>query len=42
MVHDNNGGLNIHDVILVRLVEQPVIEQGQLSVTSGNWVGTGR
>ena len=33
VVHDKDGWLNVHDVILLRVKEQPVIEESQLSVS---------
>ena len=41
MVHDKNRWLNVHDVILLRVKEQPVVEESQLGVTGSHLIGAG-
>ena len=41
MVHDKNCWLNVHDVILLRVKEQPVVEESQLGVTGSHLIGAG-
>ena len=36
MVHHQDCRFNVHDVVLVRLEEQPVVEQGQLGIAGSN------
>ena len=40
-MHHQDGGLDIHDVVLIRLVEQPVVEESELGVTRRYRVGAG-
>ena len=41
-MHHEDGGLDVHDVVLLRVVEQPVIEEGELGVAGSHLVGAGR
>ena len=36
VVHHQNGGLDVHDVVLVGVEEQPVVEQSQLGIARRN------
>lgn len=36
VVHHQNGRLDVHDVVLVRVEEQPVVEESKLGVACGN------
>jgi hypothetical protein len=36
VVHDQDGGLDVHDVVLLGVEEQPVVEQGKFGVASCN------
>lgn len=36
VVHHQNGGLDVHDVVLVGVEEQPVVEQSELGVARRN------
>ena len=39
VVHDQDRRLDVHDVVLLRLEEQPVIKQRQLGVTASEEFG---
>ena len=41
VVHDKNCWLYVHDVVLLRVKEQPVVEEGELGVAGGHLVGAG-
>ena len=41
MVHHEDGGLNVHDVVFLRVEEEPVVEEGQLGVAGGHLIGAG-
>lgn len=36
VVHDEDRRLDVHDIVLVALEEQPVVEEGQLRVAGGH------
>ena len=40
VVHDQDGGLDVHDIVILWLEEKPVVEQGQFGVASGHLAGT--
>ena len=42
VVHHQDGRLDVHDVVPVLVVEQPVVEEGELGVAGGHLVGAGR
>ena len=41
-VHHQYCRLDVHDVVLLRVIEQPVVEQRQLGVGDGHLMGSGR
>ena len=41
MVHDKNGGFNIHDIVLLSIKEEPVVEESQLGIAGGHLIGAG-
>ena len=41
MMHHQDGRLDIHDVVLLCVVEQPVVEEGELGVAGGDLIGAG-
>ena len=38
MMHDEDGRLDVHDVVPVLVVEEPVVEEGELGIAGGNLV----
>ena len=41
VVHHQDGRLDVHDVVALLVVEQPVVEEGELGVAGGHLVGAG-